>query len=115
MDASPSASYLSNAGRSSIVPRMMSIRFEVEYVSRARVSVVMARQIDPGGFEIDENSSLHGCSVLGMQMPRALDAHGQQRFDLFVFNVEPDSVSRFHVGETVVLDATAPRSTNTEQ
>lgn len=94
---------------------MKSIRFEVEYVSRARFSTIMARQIDLGDFEIDENTSLHGCSVLGMQIPRALDAHGQPRFDLFVFNVEPDSLTRFSVGETAVLNATAPRSANTEQ
>ena len=75
----------------------------------------MARRLDEGTFEIDEHSTLHGCPVHGMQIPRALDESGQQRYDLFAFSVNAESLSEFHEGQIVILNAKAPRSSDPER
>ena len=97
------------------VSRMTSFRFEVEWISSAPLSTVMARRLDQGDFRIDEDSTLHGCPVLGMQMPLALDRNGKRRFDLFAFHVEPESLPSFNEGDVVVLDAKALRATDPER
>lgn len=68
-----------------------AVRFEVEWVSSARWGTVIARPLDEGDFELDESGTLHGCPVVAMALPRALDAKGQQRDDLFAFDVARSS------------------------
>lgn len=79
---------------------MRGIKFAIEWIARDR-SYVLARQLDAGDFSFPGGARLGGRIVTAISMPRALDADGRQRADLFAFQVDADGVA---IGD--VLDLT---------
>jgi hypothetical protein len=68
---------------------------------------VVARAVDPAAaFTVSSDSSLGGCPVeRWLDMPRALDADGHQRMDLFGFYLKHASDRpRLKTGDRVVLE-----------
>jgi hypothetical protein len=65
------------------------IRFAVEWTS-PRLRVVAARRLDDGDFFLTPRLRLDPYPVHSFQIPRALDADGNPRRDLFAFWVSFD-------------------------
>lgn len=72
---------------------------------KGRPVVVLARQITPGNFAFGAMSTLGGCSVQPhAEIPRALDAAGRPRFDVFAFTLADGNDRRkFSPGQRVHL------------
>lgn len=81
------------------------VRFEVEVVIDASGrAIVLARLLAPAGFVVNDSSRLNGAAVRSFDMPRAKDASGNQRTDLFGFVlVRREDLSKFTVGQRVEL------------
>lgn len=81
------------------------MQFEVEAVVSASV-VVFARQLSPGTFLLGARPMLGGVPIRPeVVVPRALDAAGNPRHDLFVFRPESAAdLPKFVVGEKVALE-----------
>lgn len=78
--------------------------FEVEGSSPS-VGAVFARVLEGrADFKLGEGATLEGVRVVGVRVPRALDAEGHQRQDLFGFYLKnPAEARRFRNGERVIL------------
>ena len=82
-------------------------QFEIEWagvVAGVR-GIVLARVVGARDFRVDVGTTLGGyrlCPTL--EMPRALDADGRQREDLFAFELaSPGDAHHFAVGQVVSL------------
>jgi hypothetical protein len=88
----------------------MVARFEVEaevtMAGRPGVALIITRRLSDAEFEIRTTSNLGGRRVLHFDVPRALDADGNQRTDVMGFVVEVDGGESFTVGEVVELSDT---------
>jgi hypothetical protein len=80
----------------------VSLRFEIEYVSRDR-RTVLARQIDPGPFAWPSGTTLGEVAVAHVSVPRALDAVGRPRTDLFAFSLSGPLGLGLRAGQVVQL------------
>ena len=84
------------------------VPFEVESVLDIHgTTFVFARSLVPGrNWTLSQRSRLGGRPVLPeTQIPRALDASGQQRYDLFVFALRAaEDRDHFRVGDQVYLE-----------
>ena len=81
------------------------MRFKIEFALEPRIGAVFARHLDDADFTLVDGSTLGGIPIKPeLTMPRALDADGNPRMDLFAFRpcVKAD-VERFVVGEIVEL------------
>ena len=81
------------------------IQFQVEYVLARKQTTILARQITPGSFVLDDRSTLNGCRLQPhVSIPRSLDSAGQQRTDIFAFTLHDRSHSdKFVLGQIVEL------------
>ncbi len=79
--------------------------FEIEYVFDRSPVIILARRVEAIDFVLTEESTLNGCPVQKhLEMPRALDAAGSPRLDIFAFTLRDgrDRV-RFQPGQIVEL------------
>ncbi len=88
----------------------MAVKFEVENVltikTREPKPVIMARLVDAGAdFWLTENSRLGGVAITKeFTIPRAIDKEGNQRLDLFAFEIKhSDDVNKAQKGEIIEL------------
>ena len=88
----------------------MAVRFEIESVLTIKTKepkpVIMARLVDVGAdFWLTENSRLGGIEITKeLTIPRAIDKEGNQRLDLFAFEIKhSDDVDKVQKGEIVKL------------
>ena len=82
-------------------------QFEIEWagvVAGVR-GIVLARVLGPREFRVDVGATLGGCHLRPtLEMPRALDADGRQREDVFAFELaSAGDVLHFAVGQVVSL------------
>lgn len=87
----------------------MHIKFEIEEVLFIRSldrTVVLARQITPSNWILGEDPHLGGVPIRKWtDIPRAQDAHGGQRYDLFGFALRDNAMAtKFAVGKLVDLE-----------
>lgn len=84
-------------------------RFTVEgFFSHGSRALIFASALDPAmNFSVSNGARLGGCELLEfLDMPRALDEHGRQRLDLYVFELRNGSdLNRIEVGAIVELTA----------
>ena len=81
------------------------MRFKIEYALEPRIGAVFAQRLDDDDFTLVDGATLGGIPIQPeITMPRALDADGNPRMDLFAFRpcVNTD-VERFVIGEIVDL------------
>ena len=86
---------------------MTEFAFEVESVLEIthRGAIVFARALDAKPFENLEKATLNGCPIEPWtDIPRIQDSKGQQRLDLFAFQLrERSDLTHFVPGQRVVL------------
>jgi hypothetical protein len=75
------------------------VRFQIDFVAPDR-SYVFARQLDGGDFSWPAGARLAGRLIRGVTAPRALNAAGRPRLDLFAFSLDADGLT---VGDTAEL------------
>jgi hypothetical protein len=84
-----------------------TVELEVEWAGRVGpTAYVTARVLEPGAdFTVEEGSTLAGAPLHAwLDVPRALDAQGSARFDLFAFALQDSAdLARFAVGQRVTL------------
>lgn len=92
------------------VQEVPTFPFQVEVVDPAG-RFVLCRELQRNRFRLGPGAQLQGAGVRAVTQPRALDAQGEPRLDLYLFRLEhPADARRFKVGETVTLSADdAPR------
>ena len=87
---------------------MAALSFQIEFVLADR-GFVIARLLEAADFRLTAQSTLAGCAVTAMDMPRAKNSDGSPRLDLFAFRLrDPADSARFKVGEVVDLSAWHP-------
>lgn len=69
------------------------MRFEIEFADQRR-RYVIARKLDDGAFEWPPGTTLGGRRILTVSIPRALDAQGCPRTDLWALELEGDCPER---------------------
>lgn len=84
------------------------MKFEVEgtFVVKSRFqAMVLVRQVTPGDWTLSPTSTLDGIAIeKWTDIPRALDANGKQRFDIFAFCLcDPAQISHFSHGQMLEL------------
>ncbi len=85
-------------------------KFEVENVSliTGQGYLVFARRLNDVEFWINESTCLNGAKIKHADIPRALDAHGKPRLDVWGFFLASDADhQRFAVGQVVDLESKA--------
>jgi len=84
---------------------MSGIPFEVEAVVVGS-GIVLARRLTECSFALGEEPKLGGVAIERvLSMPRALDANGKPRLDLFAFRpVAATDLAQFKVGEVLELE-----------
>jgi len=82
-----------------------TIPFEIEFVFRRRPTVVFARILESQDFGLVEGARLGGVPIAPVvTAPRALDADGQPRTDIFAFTLQSGgNVESFAPGVRVSL------------
>jgi len=93
---------------------MAEFVFHVESVFEAHGrAYVMARSSAKRTFAVTEGSTLGGCRIeWWTDQPRAVDASGRQRTQVFVFALQDAAdAAHFTVGQTVTLTTSANEST----
>ena len=75
--------------------------------SAGGVPLVLARRINDHDFVVRNGSLLNGVSITAADMPRALNAVGNVRADLWGFFLKSvDDLPKFAIGQTVKLQQT---------
>jgi hypothetical protein len=85
----------------------MRVQFEVEQtLSTKGQALVIARQIGHGDFILGQSQRLGGLPIHAVvTAPRALDASGQPRLDIFAFRLLHEAdLSRLSKGDRVQLE-----------
>ena len=75
------------------------MRFVIEFIARDGCYVI-ARQLDSGNVDSPPGTLLAGRRIRGISIPRALDADGKPRTDLFAIQVPTAGLA---VGQIVEL------------
>jgi len=82
------------------------VLFEVENVSTltGRGPLILARIIGTEEFRVVPGLELNGCKIVGGDIPRILDDHGNPRCDCWGFLLENETdKARFSIGDLVEL------------
>ena len=86
---------------------MTQIQFRVEVtLSMPPNQVVLAKRLGDGEISIEENTRIGNARIKSADIPRALDADGNLRTDLWAFVLEnPEDVGMFSSGDIVYLES----------
>ena len=82
------------------------VLFELESVTRlvGRGALIFARIIGNTEFIVKPGLELHGCEILGGDIPRIVNDDGSQRLDCWGFQLKnSDDHAKFSVGDIVEL------------
>lgn len=80
--------------------------FEVENVTTitGRGPFIFVKVLGCKDFRVESGLELHGCEIVGGDIPRALDNEGNQRLDFWGFQLKNDGdEANFSVGDIVEL------------
>ena len=81
------------------------MKFLVQWVSDERLATLVARQLEPGTFEVFDDSRLDGRPLMSeLDVPRRADDESSRRDDLFAFYLRnKGDVGLFKLGQVVEL------------